>query len=289
MLIWKQRTGVLKEEFYQLPPLLHCLDAVDEAPLPQLPLLLSPELEAPPLLTPILEAAAATVNTSSQRSGHNTIAVSDAATSTTSSAPNVGDTTNATSSGHSQPTATSSGHSQPSINTGHNLDTHDAASLPVPAILNDNISVYISSEDDSSIFTISTKTSNNQGKSNPIQRPTGGAAKNDSQSSPRRFAAATSLVNLTVGCRETEGNEDNVLPAIDKAIDEMFPQLRNTLADGIEVVEFAMITSQKKSQLKDSMTMMNSFKMTRIKTFCFWTLMGRYSHPLRHQVERCSF
>ena len=87
MLIWKQRTGVLKEEFYQLPPLLHCLDAVDEAPLPQLPLLLSPELEAPPLLTPILEAAAATVNTSSQRSGHNTIAVSDAATSTTSSCP----------------------------------------------------------------------------------------------------------------------------------------------------------------------------------------------------------
>jgi hypothetical protein len=70
------------------------------------------------------------------------------------------------------------------------------------------------------VFAISTKkkTSNkNQRKSNPIQGPTGGAAKKDSESSPRRIAAATSLVNLTVGCLETEGeNGDNVLPAIDK-------------------------------------------------------------------------
>jgi hypothetical protein len=194
-------------------------------------------------------AAAAAVNTSSWRSGRNTIAVSDAAASTTSSAPNPGGSINATSSGHSQPTATSSGHSQPSINTGHNLDIHHAASLPVPAILaHDNISVYSSSEDDSSVFVISTKktTSNNKGKSNPIQRPTGGAAKKDSQSSPRRFAAATSLVNLTVGCQETEGNGDivlpaiaDVLPAIDEAINEMFPPLWDTVADDIEVVGFA--------------------------------------------------
>ncbi len=30
------------------------------------------------------------------------------------------------------------------------------------------------------------------------------------------------------------------MPAIDESIDEMFPQLRNTLADDIKVVEFAM-------------------------------------------------
>jgi hypothetical protein len=45
---------------------------------------------------------------------------------------------------------------------------------------------------------------------------------------------------LTVGCGETERNVDNVLPAIDEAINEMFPPLRDTLADDIEVVEFAM-------------------------------------------------
>ena len=50
--------------------------------------------------------AAAAVNTSSRCSGCNTIAVSDAATSITSSAPNPGSSINATSSGHSQPTAT---------------------------------------------------------------------------------------------------------------------------------------------------------------------------------------
>jgi hypothetical protein len=114
--------------------------------------------------------AAAAVNTSSRHSGRNTIAVFDAAASTTSSAPNAGGAINSTSSGHSQPTATSSGHSQPSINTGHNLGIHDAASLPVPAILaHDNISVYSNSEDDSYVFAISTTkktTSNNQ--NNPI-------------------------------------------------------------------------------------------------------------------------
>jgi len=54
-------------------------------------------------------------------------------------------------------------------------------------------------------------------------------------------------VNFTVGCLETEANEydgpavgDNVLPAIDEAIDDMFPPLRDTLADVIEVEEFAM-------------------------------------------------
>jgi hypothetical protein len=103
-------------------------------------------------------AAAATVNTSSRRSGRNTIAVSDIATSTTSSSPNQGGSINATSSDHSQPTATSSGHSQPSVNTGQNLDIHAAASFPVPAIpAQDNISVYSISEDDSSVFAISTK------------------------------------------------------------------------------------------------------------------------------------
>jgi hypothetical protein len=46
---------------------------------------------------------------------------------------------------------------------------------------------------------------------------------------------------LTVGCLETEGeNGDNVLPAIDKEIDKMFPPLRNTLANDIEVMDFAM-------------------------------------------------
>ncbi len=54
-------------------------------------------------------------------------------------------------------------------------------------------------------------------------------------------------MNFTVGCLETEANEydgpavgDNVLPAIDEAIDDMFPPLRDTLADVIEVEEFAM-------------------------------------------------
>jgi hypothetical protein len=45
---------------------------------------------------------------------------------------------------------------------------------------------------------------------------------------------------LTVGCGETERNVDNVLPAIDEAINEMFLPLRDSLADDIEVVEFAM-------------------------------------------------
>ena len=66
----------------------------------------------------------------------------------------------------------------------------------------------------------------------------------DSESSPRRIAAATSLVNLTVGTERNVDNVDNVLPAIeaiDEAIHEMFPPLRDsTLADDIEVVEFAM-------------------------------------------------
>jgi hypothetical protein len=116
---------------------------VDEAPLLQLPLLLSPVLEAPLLLSPVLEAPLWPLSKYSSRCSEcNNIAVSDVATSTTSSAPNVGSTINATSCGHSQPTATSSDHSHPSINTGRNLDIHDAASLPVPAILDDNISVY---------------------------------------------------------------------------------------------------------------------------------------------------
>jgi hypothetical protein len=82
------------------------------------------------------------------------------------------------------------------------------------------------------VFAISKKktTSNNQRKG-----PTGGAAKKDCQSSPRCIAAATSLVNLTVGCGETEGrNVDDVLPAIDEAINEMFPPLRETLADAMK-------------------------------------------------------
>ena len=140
--------------------------------------------------------------------------------------------------------APSSGPSKPSIlNSGRNLDIHDEASLPVPAILDDNISEYSNSEDDSSVFSISTKKTkkttsnkNHQQKFNPIQGPTTrGAAKKDSQSSPRRMAAATSLVNFTVGCGETERNVDYVLPAIDEAIHEMFPPLRDTLADDIEV------------------------------------------------------
>ena len=68
--------------------------------------------------------AAAAVNKSSRRSG--CIAVFDAAASTTA--------INAKSSAHSQPTATSCGHRQASINSGCNLDIHDAASLPVPSI-----------------------------------------------------------------------------------------------------------------------------------------------------------
>ena len=109
--------------------------------------------------------------------------------------------------------------SRPSINTGHNLNIHDAATLPVPATILDDKCSSFSSEDNSSVYFIPTKktTSKNKGESNPIQGPTVGALKNDSQSSPTRIAAATSLVNLTVGCLETEGeNGDNVLPAIDK-------------------------------------------------------------------------
>ena len=68
--------------------------------------------------------AAAAVNKSSRRSGR--IAVFDAASNTTA--------INAKSSAHSQPTATSCGHRQASINSGCNLDIHDAASLPVPSI-----------------------------------------------------------------------------------------------------------------------------------------------------------
>jgi hypothetical protein len=52
---------------------------------------------------------------------------------------------------------------------------------------------------------------------------------------------------LTGGCQKTESNEcdgpavgGNILPAIDEAIDKMFPPLRDTLADDIEVEEFAM-------------------------------------------------
>jgi len=197
-------------------------------------------------------AAAATVNTSSRRSGHNTIAVSDAAAaaaSNTSSALNPGGSINATSSGHSQPTANSSVHSQPSVNTGRNLDIHDASSFPVPAITaQDNISVYSSSEDDSSVFVISAKktTSKIKDKFRSLQRGTGGAAKKNSQSSPGQLTAATSLVNLTGGCLETEGKGANVLPAvvnvlpaIDEVINEMFPPLRESVADDIEVVGLA--------------------------------------------------
>ena len=150
----------------------------------------------------VCAAAATVVNTLSRHSGRNTISGSDATTSTTSSAPNAGSTIN----------APSSGPSKPSINSGRNLDIHDEASLPVPAILDDNISEYSNSEDDSSVFSISTKKTkkttsnkNHQRKFTPIQGPTTrGAAKKDSQSSPRRMAAATSLVNFTVGCGETE-------------------------------------------------------------------------------------
>ncbi len=87
----------------------------------------------------------------SSRLGNNIIAVFE------SIAPNAGVAITVTSSGHSQLAATSSGHSQPTVNTCHNLDIHDAASLPLLAILgNENVSVYSSSEDDSSMFIIST-------------------------------------------------------------------------------------------------------------------------------------
>jgi len=156
-------------------------------------------------------AAAATVNTSSRRSEHN----------------------------------------QASINSGRNLDIHDIASIPVPSIQDtDNISEYISSEDDSSMYSMSIKkktTSKNQRKNK--------AAKKDTQSSPRRIAAATSLVNLTVGCLETGANEhhgtaavgDLVLPGaieevihktIEEVIDEMFSPLRG-LADDNDDFAFA--------------------------------------------------
>ena len=71
--------------------------------------------------------------------------------------------------------------SRPSINTGHNLDIHDAATLPVPATLDDKSSLLnSSSEDDSSVHAIPTKkttsknktASKNKGESNPIQGPT---------------------------------------------------------------------------------------------------------------------
>jgi len=217
----------------------------------------------------------AAVNKSSRHSERT--AVFDAATSTTA--------INAISSALSQPNATSSGHrqlsinsggaaaaavsgtvaaaatvntssrrsehNQASINSGRNLDIHDIASIPVPSIQDtDNISEYISSEDDSSMYSMSIKkktTSKNQRKNK--------AAKKDTQSSPRRIAAATSLVNLTVGCLETGANEhhgtaavgDLVLPGaieevihktIEEVIDEMFSPLRG-LADDNDDFAFA--------------------------------------------------
>ena len=108
---------------------------------------------------------AATVNKSSRRSGR--IAVFDATASTTA--------INAISSAHSQPTATFSGHRQASINSGRNLDMHDAARLPVPTIQDtDNISEYISSEDDSSMYsmTIKKKTTSKNQKKTRLQRRT---------------------------------------------------------------------------------------------------------------------
>jgi len=129
--------------------------------------------------------------------------------------------------------------------------------------LQDNISVYSSSEDDSSVFDISAKktTSKVKGQPRSLRRQTGGAETKKSrtggavkrmkiQSSPRQLAAATSLVNLTGVCLETEGNGDNVLPAvdsvlpaaidIDEVINEMFPPLRETgVSDNIEVVGLA--------------------------------------------------
>jgi len=109
--------------------------------------------------------ATAAVNKSSKRSRR--IAVFDAAASTTV-------LINAKSSAHSQPTATFSGHRQASINSGRNLDIHDAASLPVPSIQDtDNISEYISSEDDSSMYFMTIKkktTSKNQKKTRPQRR-----------------------------------------------------------------------------------------------------------------------
>ena len=149
----------------------------------------------------------------------------------------------------------------PSVNTCQNLDIHDASSFPVPSITaQDNISVYSSSEDDSSVFDISAKktTSKIKGQSRSLKRQTGGAKtkksrtaggavkRKKSQTSPRRLAAATSLVNLTGVCMETEGNGDNVLPAfdnvlpaIDETINEMFPPLRDSMADDIEMVGLA--------------------------------------------------
>jgi hypothetical protein len=99
----------------------------------------------------------------------------------------------------------------PMVNTGRNLDIHDAISFPVPSITaQDNISVYSSSEDDSSVFDISAKktTSKIKGQSRSLKRQTGRAEtkksrtggaveRKRSQTSPRRLAAATSLVNLT--------------------------------------------------------------------------------------------
>ena len=143
----------------------------------------------------------------------------------------------------------------PSVNTGQNLDIHDASSFPVPSITaQDNISVYSSSEDDSSVFDISAKktTSKIKGQSRSLKRQTGGAKTKKSRTAggavkrKKRLAAATSLVNLTGVCLETEGNGDNVLPAvdnvlpaIDEAINEMFPPLRESVADDIEVVGLA--------------------------------------------------
>jgi hypothetical protein len=143
----------------------------------------------------------------------------------------------------------------PSVNTGRNLDIHDASSFPVSSITaQDNISVYSSSEDDSSVFDISAKktTSKIKGQPRSLKRQTGGAKTKKSRTAggavkrKKRLAAATSFVNLTGVCLETEGNGDNVLPAvdnvlpaIDEAINEMFPPLRESVADDIEVVGLA--------------------------------------------------
>jgi hypothetical protein len=125
----------------------------------------------------------------------------------------------------------------PSINTSRNLDiVHYASSFPVPSITaQDNISVYSSSEDDSSMFDISAKktTSKIKGQPRSLRRQTGGAEKKKSR---------------TGGAVKRKGNGDNVLPAVDSvlpaAIDEviniMFPPLRETgVSDDIEVVGLA--------------------------------------------------
>ena len=100
--------------------------------------------------------AVATTTTLPRRSGRGTAPTAPAADVTGTGEAAAADTGTVCAATINAP---SSGPSKPIIlNSGRNLDIHDAARLPVPSIQDtDNISEYISSEDDSSMYSMTIK------------------------------------------------------------------------------------------------------------------------------------